>query len=76
MKITRKTQTVQHTRTTLTGKDILRLVRATGRVKVIKETTVTLTVPTGGDYSGMTLDLCEKDAPAIVVSGKSYDRKR
>jgi len=73
MRTKTKTEYVQHTRTTLTGKDILRLLKGSHRVKINKETKVLFTIPTGGDYSGMTLDLCELDAPAIVVTSKSYD---
>ena len=71
MKTTKKTECIQHTRTTLTGKDILRLVHH--RVKVNKDTKVLFTVPSGGDYSGMTLDLVEDKELVIVVTSKSYD---
>jgi len=72
MKITRKTETVQHTRIQITGRDILRLV--SGKVKVTKETRVFFSVPGGGDYSGMDIEI-DIDNP-ITVSSKSYDNRR
>lgn len=67
-------ETVQHTRIQLTGNDIKRLLKAQNKVKITKETNVTITIPTGGDYSGMTLEI-DRDCP-ITVSSKSYDRKK
>jgi hypothetical protein len=72
MKISRKTETVQHTRIQLTGRDIMNMLAAANRIKITKETKVFFTVPTGGDYSGITLEI-DKDNP-ITVSSKSYDR--
>lgn len=69
-----KSAPVQHTRIQLTGKDIIRLLVAANKIKATKETTVTIDIPSGGDYSGMTLDI-DKDCP-ITVSSKSYDRRR
>lgn len=75
MKIRITRDVVQYTRIQLTGKDILKLLKRTNKVRITKETQVLFTVPTGGDYSGMTLDLTESDAPTITVSSKSYDLK-
>jgi hypothetical protein len=69
-----KRTTVLHTRIILTGKDILRLLSASNRVKITKETEVFINIPTGGDYSGMRLDI-DKECP-IIVSSKFYDKKR
>ena len=69
------TETVRHTRTTLTGRDILRMCKASGRVKVSKDSTVLFTVPSGADWSGVTLDLVEDKNLTIVVTAKEYDRK-
>lgn len=74
MKIKTKIESVKHTRIQLTGKDILRLV--SHKVKINKETKVLFTIPTGGDYSGMTLDLLEDPTNLfITVTSKSYDLK-
>jgi len=72
MKKTIKKETVRHTRIVLTGKDIIRMLKATNKVKITKETCVFINIPTGGDYSGMRLDI-DNECP-IIVSSISYDR--
>lgn len=75
MKVSRKTQTVEHTRIQITGKDILNMLAAANKVKITKETHVLFTVPSGGDYSGTTLDLTDPENKNLVitVTSKSYD---
>lgn len=67
------TDTVRHTRTVLTGRDILRMCRALKLVHVTKDTQVLFTVPGGADWSGMTIEI-DKDNP-IVVTSKHYDTR-
>jgi hypothetical protein len=71
MKKYKRKETVEHTRIVLTGNDIIRLLKQAGIVKILKDTKVIFNVPTGGDYSGVALEI-DKECP-IVVSGKSYD---
>lgn len=73
MKTTKKTETIQHIRITLTGRDIMQMCAASGRVKITKGTRVFINIPTGGDYSGVQLDI-DKECP-IIVTSKSYDKK-
>jgi len=74
MKTTKETELIQHTRIQLTGKDIIRLLVAAKRIKATKETVVNFHVPTGGDWSGSIIEI-DSEHP-IIVSAKSYDRKK
>lgn len=73
MKTNKKTECVQHTRTTLTGRDIMRMLSASNKLKITKDTRVFINVPTGGDFSGVQLDI-DNECP-IVVTSKSYDNE-
>ena len=73
MKTHKTKETVQYTRTTLTGRDIMRMLKASNRLKITRETRVFVNIPTGGDYSGMQLDI-DNECP-IVVTSKSYDNR-
>ena len=71
MNTTKTIECVKYTRTTLTGRDIMRMLAASGKLKITKETRVFINIPTGGDYSGMQLDI-DNECP-IIVTSKSYD---
>lgn len=71
----KKTECVTWTRTTLTGRDILRMCAASKRVKITKDTEVLFQVPTGADYSGVTLNMLDDKELVIIVTSKSYDKR-
>jgi hypothetical protein len=70
MEIFRATETIRHTTLTLTGQDIIDLLDRAGLLEPNNHIRVQFSVPSGGDYSGMTLEI-DKSTPITVISNKS-----
>lgn len=61
MKLSAQTTKVITKEITLTGRDILKLLQASINEEIPANATVFFQVPSGGDYSGMALDITDED---------------
>lgn len=66
-----KTTTKKTARAELDRKTLVKIIRAAGGGRVPKDAEVTITVPSGGDYSGMTLPI---DDCNLVVTWQEVEQ--
>ena len=53
---------------TITSKDIIKALKATGKLPKDCTAKATFNVPRGGDYSGLTLDIDDETPIVVVIS--------
>ena len=67
MKVYEATETIHHTTLELTREDIVKMLLDSGRIELDATVRVQITIPRGGDYSGMTLEI-DRSMPLTIIA--------